>query len=145
MKKHGFRGWIVSGVMAAAALGACDDQKGDTTPDEVGFELTGAWSSGFGDETISDTRWDGFCLQAVKRFDNTKNEAILETTGGEGCGAGYSKVLWTDIANDAFDYCTAAFGEASIDAAANKSTSAISADLTTGCGGFPWSHLTRKQ
>lgn len=108
------------------------------------IELVGSWATEFGEETISATRWDGFCLQAIDSFDNTANVAILATTGGEGCGAGFSRVVWKDIAADAFDYCTTTYGATTAEAAASAPVNAISDDLETGCGGFPWSHLTRK-
>lgn len=133
-------------VMMASSLVACGD--GDDGSEEAGapvFELAGTWTSDFGEETISDSRWDGFCQQAVVSFDNDGNEAILEIVGGEGCGEGFSKVVWKDIVSDAFDYCTAAFGEASVDEAANAPLSAVNDDPMTGCGGFPWSRLSRKQ
>ena len=141
MKARGFCGYLAA---AACGLGLAGCDESEATTGDGGFELAGNWSSEFGDEMISQSRWDGFCLQAVTRYDNMGNVAILETTGGEGCGTGFSKVLWKDIAGDAFDYCTAAFGEATADAAANAPVSAVTDDLAAGCGGFPWSHLTRK-
>jgi len=132
------------GVLALAFVTGCGDDGAEGGPSTASFELTGTWSSGFGDETISETRWDGFCKQKITRYSNEDNLAILETDGGEGCGAGFSRVIWNDVVGDAFDYCTTAFGEPSAADAEAAPTSAISADLTTGCGGFPWSRLTRK-
>lgn len=141
MKVHDWsKGWIAAGI-CGLALAACDDT--EATTGDGGFELVGAWQSEFGQETITQTRWDGFCQQAVTRFDNAANVAILETVGGQDCGTGFAKVVWKEIVDDAFHYCTAAFGEATADAAANAPTSAVSDDLAAGCGGFPWSHLTR--
>jgi hypothetical protein len=135
------------GVVALMFTSGCGDEGdggGRPFASVASFELAGSWSSGFGDETISDTRWDGFCRQKITRFSNQDNVAILETDGGEGCGSGFSRVIWTDVVGDAFDYCTTAFGELSAADAEAAPTSAISADLTTGCGGFPWSRLNRK-
>ena len=142
MKAHGMGGWIAAASCGLALVGC---EASEATTGDGGFELVGSWRSEFGDETISQSRWDGLCLQAVTRYDNTTNVAILQTTGGEGCGTGFSKVLWKDIVGDAFHYCTAAFGEATVDAAANAPVSAVTDDLATGCGGFPWSRLTRKR
>lgn len=132
------------GVLALVFATGCGDDGEAGGPSATSFELAGTWSSGFGDETISDTRWDGFCTQKITRFSNEDNVAILETDGGEGCGGGFSRVVWNDIVGDAFDYCTTAFGEPSAADAEAAPQSAISDDLATGCGGFPWSRLTRK-
>jgi hypothetical protein len=132
-------------MAAAGGGGGCgDDDGGDPAVQSGVLEIGGVWSSGFGEETISDSRWDGFCQQAIVSFDNADNVAILKTDGGEGCGTGFGRVIWTDVVGDAFDYCTTTFGEASAQDAETSPTAAITQDLMTGCGGFPWSHLTRK-
>jgi len=141
MRVHGFRGWIASGLVTAALAG-CDSTPSSSK--DSGFELVGRWSSGFDDEAITETRWDSFCLQAVRRYSNLDNVAILETTGGEGCTTGFGRVIWTDIVDDSFNYCTTAFGEPTADDASKAPATAVSDDLASGCGGFPWSHLTRK-
>jgi hypothetical protein len=112
------------------------------TPEPI--ELVGVWTSGFGDETITATHWNGFCVQAIARFDNDENVAILETVSGESCLLGFSRVVWNDIADDAFDYCTTTYAAATAEDAATAEVVNFSPDLTTGCGGFPWSRLTRK-
>jgi len=140
MKKVGA---CVIGVIAACVTTACDDG-GDGTGDAA-IELVGAWSSDFGDETITKTHWNGFCEQAISRFDNAANVAVLQTLSGDGCGTGYSRVVWLDIAGQSFDYCVTAFGAETADAAAGAPESGVDrTQLTTGCGGFPWSKLTRK-
>ena len=111
-------------------------------PDPI--ELVGVWSSGFGDETITATNWDGFCIQAIVRFDNDENVAILETISGQDCLKGFSRVVWNDIVDDTFDYCTTTYAAVTADDAANAEVVNFSNDLMTGCGGFPWSSLTRK-
>jgi len=120
-----------------------EETDGVALPDDA-IELVGTWATEFGDETISESRWDGFCLQTIVSADNDENVAILETVGGEGCGEGFSRVIWNDIVSEAFDYCTTTYGASTAEDAATAATSGISDDLETGCGGFPWSHLTRK-
>ncbi len=127
-----------------AEVAEVTDEVTDLPAEVASIELTGSWTTEFGEETISETRWDGFCLQAIASFDNDENVAILETTGGEGCGTGFARVIWKDIVADAFDYCTTTYGATTAEAAASAPTDAVSDDLETGCGGFPWSHLTRK-
>src|SRR5689334_21364563 len=97
-KRFGGRAGMLGGVAMAMAIGACDDgeETCQATPTNAPFELAGTWSSGFGDEKISDTRWDGFCLQTIESLDNDANVAILKTTGGQDCGSGYSLVVWGD-------------------------------------------------
>lgn len=155
-------------VMVFAAVGApaCDDDGGkatgdttsstadtspdtspDTTPDTTAdpIELVGVWTSDFGEETITAERWDGFCLQKITSFDNDANAAVLETDGGEGCGAGFGRVVWTEPTDSGFAYCTTAFGQLTAEAAASAPESGIDrGDLQTGCGGFPWSALSPK-
>lgn len=111
-------------------------------PDPI--ELVGDWASEFGEETITTSNWDGYCIQTIVRVDNEANVAIIETLSGDGCALGFGRIVWTEIADDAFDYCTTTFAAASADEAASAEVSNFSTDLATGCGGFPWSHLTRK-
>lgn len=120
-----------------------DTSDTDVTP--TPFELEGVWKSEFGEEIITTDTWTGFCVDAIRVRDEVANVAILETLSGDGCLVGsFSRVTWKDIADDAFDYCTTAYGKTSADEAANAPTSGFDADdLAKGCGGFPWSHLTR--
>ncbi|MCC6621344.1 MAG: hypothetical protein IT385_08815 [Deltaproteobacteria bacterium] len=133
--------WVI-GVIAACATSACDDggDDGRTT-----IEVKGSWTSEFGDEDITETHWNGFCVQAIARFDNDDNVAVLETLSGDGCGTGFSRVVWLEPAGDTFHYCVTAFGAESADAAAGAPEVGIDrAALTTGCSGFGWSKLTRR-
>ena len=136
-------GWAGAGAALVMGLTACGDDGGDGV-ETARFELRGTWATEFGEETISDTRWDGFCLQRVERFDNDANIAILEIDGGEGCGAGFSRVIWKDVVEGAFVYCTTTFNELTADDAAKSPTSAVNDDPATGCGGFPWSRLVKR-
>jgi hypothetical protein len=122
-----------------------DTQVADTDVTPTPFELEGVWKSEFGEEIITTDTWTGFCVDAIRVRDEVANVAILETLSGDGCLIGsFSRVTWKDIAEDAFDYCTTAYGKTSADEAANAPTSGFDADdLAKGCGGFPWSHLTR--
>ena len=122
-----------------------DTDTADTDVTPTPFELEGVWKSEFGEEIITTDTWTGFCVDAIRVRDEVANVAILETLSGDGCLVGsFSRVTWKDIADDAFDYCTTAYGKTSADEAANAPTSGFDADdLAKGCGGFPWSHLTR--
>ncbi|MFO0748421.1 MAG: hypothetical protein U1F43_22565 [Myxococcota bacterium] len=130
-------------VVAAVGAPGCDD--GDGTTNDGPIELVGSWSSAFGDETITATRWDGFCLQKIASHDNGANVAVLETDGGEGCGTGFNRVVWLEPSGDSFYYCTTAFGAESAAAAANAPEQGVDrGDTAAGCAGFPWSQLTKK-
>lgn len=135
---------------AAAFFGGftgCDGDVGhdNNTSDDDPIELVGTWATDFGEETISATRWDGFCLQKIERYDNEANVGVLETIGGDGCGLGFSRVIWNDIANNVFYYCTTAFGlPTAAEAAAAPEVNIDDGDMAKGCSTFPWSKLTRK-
>lgn len=134
-------------VPVAGMFFACDSSGTNDadTRDTVGrpIELVGTWTSEFGDETITESAWNGFCQQRIARFSNDDNVAILETLGPGECGTGFGRVVWKDVADDAFYYCTTIFGQASIEAA-EAAPDATTNDLAAGCGGFAWSHLTRR-
>lgn len=108
------------------------------------IEVLGEWTSPFGDESITATAWDGYCEQLIARVDDADNIAVLETVGGAGCGTGFNRVVWIEPTNDSFAYCTTVFGLTSVEAAwSAPETNIDREDLETGCGGFPWSTLTR--
>lgn len=136
--------WMGCLVVAAVGAPACDDS-GDDGDKTQTIELVGAWTSDFGDETISATRWDGFCGQEIATVDNAANVAVLKTVSGQDCGVGFNRVVWLEPSGDSFYYCTTAFGAETAAAAAGAPEQGVDrADTATGCAGFPWSHLTKK-
>ncbi len=124
----------------------CDDT-GTDAPADAPFELEGVWTSDFGEETITSATWTGYVAQTVVQYDNRENIAILRNPEDDQYAPGkYSRVVWTEPEGDAFHYCMVAFGQDTAAAAAAAPESAVDrTDLDEkGCGGFPWSFLTRK-
>jgi hypothetical protein len=147
MKTHhsDFRGRIAGWMTVAAlgALGACDD---GTDASET-FELVGAWTSEFGDETITETTWTNYIVQTIVSWDNATNTAILRNPPDAEWGPNdYSRVTWVGPARDTFHYCVVAFGKMTAEEAETAPEEGVDrADLTgAGCQGFPWSAMTRK-
>lgn len=121
---------------------------------EAGFELIGNWTSDFGGyETITQTTWETFgdddvlvFGQKVASFDNEANFAIVQNLPDAEFGANtYGRIVWTDIVDDSFAYCTVAFGHETAEAAADAPEAGIDRDdLEGGCSGFAWTSLTLK-
>ncbi len=148
MKKHhsDFRGRIAGWLTVAAlgALGACDD--GAEGPES--FELIGTWTSEFGEETITDTTWTNYIVQTVVSWDNDTNTAILRNPPDAEWGPNdYSRVEWIGPEGDVFHYCVVAFGKMTAQEAETAAAEGVDrTDLEgAGCGGFPWSAMTRKR
>ena len=138
----------LGGLGLIAALGftaaACGDDDDGMTPQTGAFELIGEWTGTFGDESISETAWNGVALMD---FDNDANVAITQNSPtAEFFPDGFNRIVYTEPVNDSFFYCTVAFG---LDTLMVAQTSTLTADATapatSGCGGqFPWSDLTRQ-
>ena len=107
------------------------------------IEVTGSWSSPWSDEDISSQSWNG---NAVIEYDNATNVAITQSPADDPYTANkFSKIVWTEIASDAFWYCTVDFGKDTADEAKNTVNVADDSDpANSGCGGFSWTELTAK-
>ena len=128
-------------MLAALAMPACGDE--DDEPGTEMFELVGEWSSLFGDETITDTEWNG---SAIVEFDEAMNFAVTQTPTSSQFKPGlFNKIEYTEPENDSFFYCFVDFGR---DTAQEARTSTQTADASNpavgGCGMFPWTQLTRQ-
>lgn len=171
--RHGFRGATVG--VALFAVGCDNDDSGsnptDTSSDtadvadvadsldssdvvEARFELIGSWTSDFGGyETITQTSWETFgdddvlvFGQKVVSFDNEANFAIVQNLPDAEFGPNtYGRIVWTDIVDDTFAYCTVAFGQETAEAAEDAPETGLDReDLEAGCSGFAWTSLTLK-
>lgn len=136
--------WLITIALTTAMGGvgmtACgdDDESGTQT-----FELEGEWTSLFGDETITDTEWNG---NALIEFDEDMNFAVTQTPTSAQFNPGkFNKIVYTEPEVNSFFYCFVDFG---VDTAAMARTSTQTADASDpsvgGCGAFPWTQLTRK-
>jgi hypothetical protein len=137
---------------STAGCGGDDDDapKKDTTPTHI--EVAGTWENpAYSEEdVVDDTSWSqtfGAGTDAavttdstIIKFDNATNTVIVEDDKGE-----FGRWVWTDVAGDAFYYCMVDFGLASAEDAENSTTTADDSDpASSGCGGFPWTKLTKK-
>jgi hypothetical protein len=126
-------------ILLACGSIACSDEDGASNAQ---IELEGSWTGEFGDEEISSASWNGATLV---EFDNAENTAITQNAEAAAFDPGkFNKLVWTEPRNDSFYYCTVDYGLDSADAAAATAKTADEDDLEgVGCGGFPWSYLTR--
>jgi hypothetical protein len=126
-----------------------DDDKGaNNTPAVTHLELNGSWENKDFAETdvIDDASWttafgDGDPVtSSIETFDNDENYLVYSGPDGK-----YSRIVWTEIDGDSFYDCTVDFGLDTLDAAlASEKTADDSDPDNAGCGGFPWTKLTRK-
>ena len=132
---------------AFISAGCASDDESDTdtepeTPSEL--EIAGSWTGEFGDEEISSDTWNN---QSVISFDNDENSAVTQNADDDAFNPSlFSKLVWTEPENDTFYYCTVDFGVETAELAAATTKTADEADLEgSGCGGFPWTKLTRAE
>ena len=123
------------------------DTTGNTDPTDdtntagtEAFELIGEWASAWAEESITEDRWGA---ARIVTYDNDANVAIIQMPDDDEYNPSqFSKLVWTDIVEDTFHYCTVAYGQETEAAAQQAEDIADSTDLDgAGCGGFPWSAL----
>jgi hypothetical protein len=148
--KQSVRGW--AGVASVAVvLGGCasDDTSAPatTTASSTVIEVSGTWSTPFGDETITATAWKSSVGQmAIVSADNSKNVAYTQNAADAPYGPNqFNKIVWTEPKDNAFFYCMVDYGK---DTLALAQASTLTADdkdpAKGGCGGFPWTPMTKK-
>ncbi len=144
---------VMLGLSVVACGGEDDDDADDghhNPPAETHLEITGAWENKDFMETdvIDDTSWtttfgDSDPLTStIEKFDNTGNVVIYAGQDGK-----YSRIVWTEIEDDAFFFCTVDYGlETLEDAEASEKTADDSDPENGGCGdgGFSWTKLTKQ-
>lgn len=141
---------VAFGFLTTACGGQDDDadEGAPDTPAATHLELTGSWENRdyMQTDVIDDTSWtttfgDADPLaSAIEKYDNAENYVIYSGSDGT-----YSRIVWTDIAQDSFYFCTVAFGLATLeDAEASEKTADDSDPENGGCGGFAWTKLTRQ-
>ena len=125
-----------------------DDDGNKNPPAEKHLEITGAWENKDFMETdvIDDTSWTSTfgdsdpLTSTIEKFDNTTNVVIYAGPDGK-----YSRIVWTEPADDSFYFCTVDFGLDTLeDAEASEKTADDSDPESGGCGGFSWTKLTRQ-
>lgn len=138
-------------IVAVAMLAfACGPDPVDDNPDEkdpvddtpAEIEVQGDWESQFGDKmTITSSKWGA---SAVVKYDNDANWAIIQLPADDEWNPSkFSKIVWTEIANDSFYECWVVFGkETAADAETTTETADSSNPEESGCGGFSWTKMT---
>lgn len=112
------------------------------------ISLYGRWISNFGDpyRIINRTWGTSFGNDSIYHFD--EDNKILITYLDEFSSFNpdtFSKIVWTEIENEEFYFCTIAFNLPSLEEALADDTVADSTDpSTSGCGGFSWTKLIRR-
>ncbi|MFO0722533.1 MAG: hypothetical protein U1E65_02040 [Myxococcota bacterium] len=106
------------------------------------IEVQGVWSSSFGGmETVTSTSWNGV---PIRKFANDKDYAVLQSPADDPYTPNlYSKIVWTELTNGKFWYCTVDFGKSSLLAAETTTKTADPSNPDqSGCGGFSWTRLS---
>ena len=109
------------------------------------IEIAGTWDTQFQTvETISSEKWN---TATVVDFDNDGNTAITQSPADDMYTPNkFAKVVWLEPAGNSFYYCTVDYGRDTLEAAKTSTKTAEGTNPdATGCGGFPWSKLTKKQ
>jgi hypothetical protein len=127
---------------------ATNNDTNNGTNGSTDIEILGTWDNSFdATETIATTTWDnGFEESIIELYGNDDNYAVLHSPiDAEYAPDTYSLVEWTEIDTDSFYYCTVDFALDSVDEALNSAAVADANDLDgEGCGGFPWTKMTRQ-
>ena len=129
--------------LSLVSFSACDDDDEDKK-----LEIIGTWQSAYGgNEVITKDTWTfTFGASTIVEYDNDKNIVYVQNSADMEYNASkFSKIVYTDIADNKFYYCTISFGNETLDDAKANTTEADASDpATTGCGGnFPWTSLTK--
>jgi hypothetical protein len=122
-----------------------ESSSSDSTGEDV-LEIVGDWVEAHGGgamttHTITSESWTqasdfGTFGYALGTFDNAERWVVGED---EGDGT-YSRFDWVWDGDDELHYCTAAFGQDTVQEAIDA-PKPDAADLQAGCSGFAWSHL----
>ena len=107
-----------------------------------GIEIGGNWADNYGGTpSVSHAAWG---TQTVVEFDNAANSAVTQNASDDMWNPSkFNKVVWTEMRDGTFFYCTVDFGK---DTAAEAEASTNTADDTdpgnSGCGGmFAWTQM----
>jgi hypothetical protein len=115
-------------------------------PEAEPLEIAGRWHSSWGGTEAIDS--DGFTAfgstARVARYDNDDNFMITQNPADAAWDPSkYNKVVWTELVDGSFYYCTIAFGARTAKAAVQTVNVADpSSPETGGCGGFAWTKLS---
>ena len=128
--------------LLVAGCGSGDEP--ETGTDESAIEVVGTWDTNFGgEEVISAETWGA---AAIVRFDNSANSAITQNAADAEFSPGkFSKLVWTEVTEEAFYYCTVDYDLDTEEAAVASTKEANPSEPeTSGCGDFAWTGMTKK-
>jgi len=125
---------------------------GESGSGSEALEIDGRWDGDFGSvEVIADTSWSvdygtGASVSTIVSFSNDDNAAITQNADdAEYDPSAYNRIVWTEIADDSFYYCTTDFGLDTLEEAEQADTPADDSHPgESGCGASPWTKLIRK-
>ena len=140
---------MIGALVLALTLFACAAGKGGSSSQEEQLaaeagtrtlEVIGVWASTWGTEIITESSWDA---AAIVEHDNDANTVITQNSEDDEYNPGlFSKLVWTDIVDDAFYYCTVSYGlDTEEEATASENTADVNDLEGAGCGGFGWTKL----
>lgn len=135
MLRHAFLACLFAAVaVVPAGCGGSDD---DPQP----LEIDGSWTDDWGyGHQIDETSWTTMdSVFHISQFDNDRHFLVAQNDAANE----YYPELWSRFdwswADGELYYCQSAFQAVSEDGA--LAAGADAADLETGCGGYPWTHL----
>lgn len=111
------------------------------------IEITGTFTTPFGMETITEETWNnGFTTTTIEDWDNGDNWVVIKNPADDMFNPSkYARIVWTEEVDGKFHYCTVDFGLETLEAAQTSTQTADSSDPdNSGCGGFPWTAMTRQ-
>ncbi len=133
--------FVVGVSLGLAACGA---------DDEDDIEIAGDWGDNYDtSHVVTNTTWSmGQSVLTIATFDNSTNTAVAQSPEDDQYSPNlFSKIVWTEIDNGVFYFCTVAFKkDTQEEAEAAEDTSDSSDPDNGGCGGgYAWTKMTRSQ
>lgn len=122
----------------------------DKDDEDKALEINGTWTSAFGgNEVISNESWvfSWGMSGAIIEYNNDNNTLYIQNPANDEYNPSkFSKIVWTEIAENSFYYCTLAVGSETLDDAKNDTTAYDSSDPdNSGCNGWSWTKLTKAE
>ena len=129
------------------ACGSDDKKENQTNKGKVNntkeIEVIGSWKGKGEEAKITESKWN---KSEIIKFDNEKNFAITQNPSDDKYSPSkFNKLVWTEIKDNSFFYCTVDYGKNSAAEAEKTTKKADISDLEgKGCAGsFPWSKMTQ--
>ena len=121
---------------------SCDDDSEDGD-----LEISGSWTEDYGNTTISNDQFLApLGLSNIVEYNNSNNTFYFQMSEDDLYSPNkFGRVVWTEIEDDSFYYCTIVYGKDTLAEAKADMTTADETDPASGgCGGFPWSQASKE-